>query len=96
MLLSKAVEGYLLDISTSFSKQTVALYKCNLHLLCDFLHDPEMDTITPMQLTQFISHLRNEYKPKRLYESNAPLSPSAVDNYWKSIRSFFGWCNRTL
>lgn len=96
MILSKAVEGYLLDISATYSKNTVVLYRGNLQLLVDFLQDPELGEITHAQLTQFITFLRNEYRPRRLFVSSALLSPSAVDNYWKSVRSFFGWCNKVL
>jgi integrase len=41
-------------------------------------------------------YIRREYEPKRFGGDTRPLSASAVDNHWKALRSFFGWCNRTL
>lgn len=96
MILSKAIEGYLLEISATFSRETVALYQKNLRLLLQFIGDKELTEVNLQDLTRFIVYLRNEYKPKRMVVSDEPLSPSAVDNHWKCIRSLFGWANRVL
>ncbi|HMD88202.1 MAG TPA: site-specific integrase [Anaerolineaceae bacterium] len=65
MRLRKAVEGYLLDITTSFSLRTVELYRSDLGVFLRFMNDPELEEITPIQLSKFMSYLRTEYKGHR-------------------------------
>jgi integrase len=58
--------------------------------------DYELEAITPSMLSGYMSYLRNEYKPHRPSKDSSPLSLSALDNHWKCLRAFFGWCNRVL
>jgi integrase len=57
---------------------------------------PELEEITPIQLSQYMSNLRTEYKGHRFGGVDASIGPSAIDTYWKCLRSFFGWCARNL
>ena len=97
MLLSKAVEGYILDgLAGDFSPHTMRLYRLYLGKLVDFLGDPELADITHTDLAKYMHYMRHEYIPNRSNGDTSPLSPSALDNHWKAIRSLFGWCNRVL
>jgi integrase/recombinase XerD len=97
MNTSKAVEGYLLDRQASgYSIGTIRLYRSNLGLLCRFLGDPPVEEIRLEDLQRFMVYLQTTYPPKRPGDVEGKLSLSAVDNYWKAIRSFFGWCKAAL
>ena len=97
MKLSKAVEGFTLDCAAGdYSPKTIQLYRGNLRILVDWIHDKELENITPLDLTHFMSYIRTEYKPSRFGGDTRPLSASAVDNYWKALRSFFRWCKAML
>ena len=94
---SKAVEGYLLDRQAGgYSSGTVRLYRMYLGILCNFLGDPPVAEIELADLQRFMAYLQNGYKPRRPSGETQPLSPSAVSNHWKAIRSFFTWCEAAL
>jgi integrase/recombinase XerD len=96
MLLHEAIKGFLIDISTNYSLQTVRLYRFNLKLFEEQVNNPEVQEISCHDVADFIRYLRTDYIPKRTNGDTSPLSPSAIDNYWKAVRSFFGWCHRVL
>lgn len=98
MKLSKAIEGYLLDSSATYAATTVSLKKTCLGMLCEHLGDPELKSITSDDLVRWLAYLKNDYIPHRFptARTTGALSPSALDNHWKSVRSFFNWCNRRL
>jgi integrase/recombinase XerD len=97
MLLSKAIEGFILDgLAGNYSPNTMKLYQICLNLFLEYKQDCELGAITPNALSGYMSYMRNEYKPHRLHPKDEPLSPSALDNHWKCLRSFFGWCNKVL
>jgi len=97
MSMSKAIEGFLLDIRAGGrSEGTVRLHEMCLRSLADFLHDPEMMFVFPEDLKRFMVWLRHEYIPKRPGGDQRPLSDSAIDNHWKAIRSFFKWAAEAL
>jgi hypothetical protein len=60
----------------------------NLGLLCGFLGDPPFEEIKLEDLQRFMAYLQTTYPPKRPRDVEGKLSLSAVDNYWKAIRSF--------
>lgn len=95
MLLSKAIEGFLLDFSLNHSPSTVyRSYHPALRHLVRYTNDPPLNEISPHLLKQFMHYLHTEYVPQRhLYSTrkNTRLSGSAMDNYWKAMRSFFRW-----
>jgi integrase/recombinase XerD len=97
MLLSKAIEGFILDgLAGSYSPNTMRLYKMYLGMHLYHNGDCELDEITPESFSRYMSYLRNEYKPHRSNGNSTPLSPSALDNHWKCLRAFYRWCNRVL
>ncbi len=96
MQLEKAIEGYLLDITPTYSEKTVRLYTQQLSVLLGFLGNVEINTITKSDLDRYLVFLKKDYKPNRFSGSEDPLSPSAIDNHWKCIRSFFGWCEENV
>jgi integrase/recombinase XerD len=97
MKLSKAIEGYLIDLrARGFSEQTLRLYGMYLPKVTEFLKDPEVDQVTGAGLNEYMVYIRTQYVPKRFSGDQSPLSASAVDNHWECIRSFFKWCNVSL
>ncbi len=98
MLLSKAVEGFLLDFSLQHSASTAyRTYHPALRHLIRHLGDLPLKQITSAALKQFMHYLVTEYIPERDQYSTrkgSPLSSSAVDNYWKALRSFFRWAHK--
>lgn len=97
MLLSKAIEGYILDgLAGDYSPHTMRLNKLYLGQLVEYLGDPELDDISHTDLAKYMHYLRHEYIPNRRNGDTSPLSPSALDNHWKAIRSLFKWCNRVI
>lgn len=97
LLLSKAIEGFLLDFSLHHSASTAhRAYHPALRHLLRYLGDMPLDSISPDSLKQFMHYLITEYTPARNEYSTrkgTPLSGSAIDNYWKALRSFFRWAN---
>lgn len=98
MLLSQAIEGFLLDrdgeADDDLSPKTLTLYRNCLHMLTEYLGDPQTETVTAGDLARFMAWLEKEYQPHR--EGVTRLSGYARDNHWKAIRSFFGWASREL
>ncbi|MHB0923161.1 MAG: tyrosine-type recombinase/integrase [Bellilinea sp.] len=96
MYLSKAFEGYLLDIGASYAKQTVQLYTMLTRKILEHVGDKELGEVQSADLAQLMTFLRNEYEWEAIDGSMRTLSGSALDNYWKCIRSFFGWAHTNL
>jgi len=99
METSKAIEGFLLDRQAGgYSRGTVRLYRLCLGMLCDYLGDPPVGEVDLEDLQRFLYYLQTSYVPRRLGKDpdKSPLSPAAVSNHWKAIRSFFSWCEEAL
>jgi integrase/recombinase XerD len=97
MFLSKAIDGYILEgLAGNYSPQTMRLYKINLNIFLQYQGDCDLEAIKPERLTEYMFYLRNEYKPNRISKDISPYSPSALDNHWKALRSFFRWCSEVL
>lgn len=99
MKLSKALEGYLLFARTKYAAATVIHYEKTLRKVVEHLDDPELESITTEDLQRYFHFLKTEYKPHRfLRPGQEPtiMSDAGVDGYWKAIRSFFTWSERTL
>ena len=95
MKLSKAIEGYLVMMGADgYSPGTIVLYRGITRVMLDFLGDVEIEEISPQDLRRYIYFVRNDYRPRRFSKDPHPLYPSAVDNYWKCMRSFFGFYDR--
>lgn len=69
------------------SPKTLRLYSHLLGKLADFLHNPSVDEITAKDLGRFMTSLA---------ATSRGLSPSAQDNYFKAIRSFWKWAVEVL
>ncbi len=98
MRLSNAIEGFLLDASTHLAAATIHLHELNLAAMCRHLGDPELETITSDTLARWLSYLKFDYQPRRFAtaQTTGPLSASALDNHWKSVRAFFTWAQQRL
>ena len=96
MLLSAAIEGFLLTGRSHYSSDTIAIYKWALSRLLIFLDDKELEEVTPDDLTRFISYLRTDYIPVRKNKDTSPLTSRSIENVWTAIRSFFRWSHEIL
>lgn len=67
----------------NFSHNTITNYCISLRILSRFLQDPELTSITPEQLQNFMIRLHAEGKKEatRLY-------------YWRALQSFYTWASR--
>lgn len=97
MLLSKAIEGFLLDFSLRHSTSTAyRAYHPALRHFVKYAGDLPLESVASDRLKQFIHYLLTEYIPERHPYSTRKgqsLSGSAVDNHWKALRSFFRWAH---
>ncbi len=97
MLISKAIEGFLLDFSLQHSPDTAyRSYHPVLRHFVRYVGDMEIKSVTPDMLKKFMAYIQTEYIPKRMSTSTRQgekLSGSAIDNHWKALRSFFRWCH---
>ena len=97
MLFSKAVEGFILFAeSGEYSPAYIPTLHGHLKYITKYFSDPELESITSDHWQQFWHHLHTEYKPKRFNGNTAPLQPASIDNYWKTIRSFYNWATKIL
>lgn len=97
MRLSRAIEGFLVNIGAEgYAPPTVQLYQGDCGVMLNYLGDREVEEITTQDLREYFYYICNDYKPVRFGGDQSPLSPSAVDNYWKCMRAFFKWCDREL
>lgn len=97
MLLSKAIEGFVMDgLAGNYSLHTMRIYKLYMGTFLNYKGDCELDTITPEYLSQYIGFLRTKYVPNRTNGDTSPLSESAQSNHYKCLRAFFTWCEHNL
>ena len=96
MILSKAIEGYIMDATMSLSPRTVVLYRLYLGMFQKYTGDPEVETITPHLLKTYLLYMQTQYVPNRPSGNKDKLGPSALDNHWKCLRSFFGWASEAI
>lgn len=99
MLLSTAIDGFILQITTTHALTTKKLYQLSLRTLINYLQDRPIADITTADLRRYMAYLRSDYVPHRVSTStriNTPLSSAAIDNHWKCLRSFFRWATDEL
>lgn len=97
MLISKAIEGFVLSITADgYSPRTVGIYTWALERLKQFLGDVEVESIKSNDLQRWFAHLQTTYQPKRVGGNTAPLAQGSLLNAWTSMRSFYNWCAREL
>ena len=92
MRISEATDGFLLSLrAAGYSKNTTDLYRYVLNCLSEYLHDPDVASITPKNLNEYFVYLQDEYVPDRKNGDTQKLSGGTLQNHWKGIRSFFNW-----
>jgi integrase/recombinase XerD len=97
MLLSKAIEGFILHKGIEgLSPRTLELYQRQLSHLATFLGDPPLESVCTDDLRRFLHYLRHDYTPKRWDGDTSPLSPKSIRNYWIGLRSFYTWATADL
>ena len=97
MLLSKAIEGFILEAkSGKYSPSYIPTMHGYLKYICKFFSDPELESITADDWKKYMQHLHTEYQPKRFNGDKSPLALSSIDNHWKTIRGFYNWASEVL
>ena len=93
MRLSKAIEGFLLEITAAgYNPNTISNYRFYLRLLTEQIGDIPIEAIKSEHLVAFMAWLQTKYTPRKRQH----LAPASIDNAWKGIRSFFRWAHNTL
>jgi len=86
MILTEAIEGFVLTLrADGYSHNTVDLYIWALDKLTEHLSNSDVEDITLNDLRGFM-----------IMQSDAGYAGSSVENMWKAIRTFFGWCANEL
>ncbi len=97
MALSKAVEGFLISrTAEGYSQETLKIYRWALSSIVEYLKDPDVTSITPIDLQSFYAYLQTEYVPQRTNGDKSPLKPRSVENALTAIRSFYNWAGSDL
>ena len=96
MLVSDAIQGFILDAQATYSAATLPMIKTYLKQLGRYFDQNQIHDITSDQLKRYFVYLTTEYVPVRMSGEPGPLSGSALDNHWKVMRSFFKWAAAIL
>lgn len=97
MLLSKAVEGFILDAKGGrYSPSYIPTIQGQFRHVISFLGDRELESLTHEDWNRYLVHLREEYIPRRFNGDTSPLQPATIDNHWKMIRAFYNWASDIL
>jgi len=97
MLLSKAIEGFVLHARGGrYSPNYIPAIEGQARQIIKFFGDREVESLTVTDWLNYFNYLRHDYKPKRLNGDQSPLSEATIDNHWKMIRSFYGWATTIL
>lgn len=92
MNITESLQGYrIAKLADGFSELTLAAYVSALKLLAEYLHDPDINSITTNNITSFFAYLRTDYEPKFTKEDK--LSSNSFHRYFKACRSYFKWLN---
>jgi integrase/recombinase XerD len=93
--MSVVINGFFIENTMTLSPATVHIYRWGLNLMCDYLHNPPVKSITPQDLSNFFVWLSTRYTPIRMSGDTTPLTPRSVENAWTAMRSFFNWATNT-
>lgn len=97
MLFSEAIRGFFIYAeSGAYSPLHIPTMQAHLRHACEFLGDPELETIQPAQWEAYIHHLHTEYLPHRFGGDQSPLAPGTIDNHRKTIKGFYKWAAQRL
>lgn len=84
--LRDLIEEYLTDcLAGGLSPKTIATYRRNLTAMAKFL---DRSPPNVRNIRAFIAHLQNPNSRPQ------PLSPYTVDQYYRTLNTFFVWCER--
>lgn len=85
--IDEVLDEYLLDcVSGGLKPKTLQIYGGNLGRLSEHLHARacrRFDDVTPKDMRLFFAYLQSR-----------ELSPYTVDQYWRTISTFFKWCRQ--
>jgi len=97
MLLSKAIDGFILEAKSGvYSPTYIPTIESQCKRINDFFGEREIESFTLDDWKSYLRFLRFEYKPKRFSGDESPLSEATIDNHWKMIRSFYNWITPIL
>ena len=99
MLLSDLTQGFLLDCRLrNLSPHTIVAYDAALRLLCDFLSDPDVHSVTPDDLKRYSLYVkeRGRYDAGHhpwMPATEQPLSAWSVHHLLRPIKTLFHWAH---
>src|SRR5688572_17739817 len=97
MLLSKAIEGFMLEARVGkYSPAYIPTLESQFRRINNFFGERELESLTLDDWKRYFAYLRFEYKPRRFSGDETHLSEATVDNHWKMIRSFYRWAEDIL
>ena len=94
--VSKALIGFTqYKEAEGLSLRSVENYKRDLEKWIEHSGDLSVADVTTDQLRAYLSFLRTEYVPRRIYGQNdRPLSTKTIRNIWVSLSAFFTWATK--
>jgi len=92
MILSKAVEGFLLEkVAAGRSAKTTEQYRYVLDRFKTFVADVDVNGLDVDDVRRFLAWLRTDYKPQRFSGETKPVSDKTVVNFYTALSSFWSW-----
>lgn len=86
MLLAKALEGFVFSRQADgMSPETIRLYQHCVGAMDQFLHGPDLHSVSEANLKEFFTWLRSK-----------GYAESTVQIYWRCLRAFYKWAEPTL
>ncbi len=96
MLLSKAVQGFILSKSADgLSPNTADIYRWALDKLITFCGDKDVKRVTTDDLRRWQAWLRSDYKPKDK-RPRERLALGSLQNCHTALKSFYAWASAEL
>jgi integrase/recombinase XerD len=97
MLLSQAAERFIVSTEGGqYSPKYIPTVKSHFKQIIKYLGERHVESLTFEDWNLFLRFLRNEYKPRRLNGDQSSLSEATIDNYLKTIHSFYRWAEEIL
>jgi len=94
LILENAIEGFIYHkTAEGLSPNTLVGYKYDLLLFGREKRNVQIDHIESRDIVQFLTWLREEYRPKRVTGTNKGLSRKSIRNKWIALASFFRWAS---
>jgi integrase/recombinase XerD len=92
MKFTTAIQGFnIARISEGYAPETLKNYTIHLNQVCEYLQNPQVESVTTNDLRLWFYHLRTSYIPNRSSGNTEPLTETAIHSKWKALRSFFSW-----